>query len=114
MAVEKLTTNLGTNTDLSSEFLYHLRMIKNRIIPKIREASKAIITGISQTGKQSVRELAKRIGRSKSSAHRHLKAIKKRDQHPESSRRETEAGSAWLRLMFFSTLYQFGLKSRVG
>lgn len=27
---------------------------------------------------------------------------------------ETEAGSAWLRLMVFSTLYQFGLKSGVG
>lgn len=89
-------------------------MIENRITQKIREASRAIITGIPDVGKQSVRKLAERIGRSKSSAHRHLKAIDKRDQNPESSQWETETGSVWLRLMFLSTLYQFGLKSGVG
>ncbi len=69
-------------------------MIKNRITQKIREASKAIMTGIPQVGKQSVRKLAERIGRSKSSAHHHLKAIDKRAQSPESSQWETETGSA--------------------
>jgi hypothetical protein len=43
-----------------------------------------------------------------------LQAQEKRNQHPESSYWETTAGYAWLRLMVFSTLYQFGLKSGVG
>ncbi len=42
------------------------------------------------------------------------RACDKRAQYPESSQWETETGSAWLRLMFFSTLYQFGLKSGIG
>ncbi len=54
------------------------------------------------------------IGRSKSSAHRLLQAQEQRNAHPESSHWETEAGYAWLRLMVFATLYQFGLKSGVG
>ena len=54
------------------------------------------------------------IDRSKSSVHRHLQAKEKRNQHPESSLWETEAGSAWLRLLVFATLYFFGLKSGVG
>jgi Family of unknown function (DUF6399) len=43
-----------------------------------------------------------------------LQGQEKRNQHPESSYWETVAGYAWLRLMVFSTLYQFGLKSGVG
>jgi hypothetical protein len=58
--------------------------------------------------------LGELIGRSKSSAHRLLQAKEKRDLHPESLYWETEAGYAWLRLMVFAALYQFGLKSGVG
>ncbi len=43
-----------------------------------------------------------------------IRAIKRRNQHPESYQWETEAGSAWLRLMVFAALYCFGLKSGVG
>lgn len=43
-----------------------------------------------------------------------LQAQEERHLHPESSHWETEAGYAWLRLMVFAALYQFGLKSGVG
>ena len=58
--------------------------------------------------------MASIVGRSKSSAHRHLQAQKQRNQHPESSLWETEAGSAWQRLLVFAALYVFGLKAGVG
>ena len=40
--------------------------------------------------------LADRTGLSKSSVHRHLQAIDRRDRYPESSLWETEPGRAWL------------------
>ena len=43
-----------------------------------------------------------------------LKAQEERNVHPESPYWETEAGYAWLRLLVFAALYQFGLKSGVG
>ncbi|MDQ7090418.1 MAG: hypothetical protein Q9M50_07205 [Methylococcales bacterium] len=46
--------------------------------------------------------------------HRHRQAQTKRNRHPESSLWETEAGSSWQRLMVFSALYVFGLKTGVG
>jgi len=81
---------------------------------KIAGTSKAIITEITTTGKQTVRKLASSIGRSKSSVHRHLQAQEKRNKYPGSSLWETEAGSAWLRLLMFAVLYVFGLKAGVG
>lgn len=46
--------------------------------------------------------------------HRHLRAQKLRNRHPESFFWETEAGSAWLRLLVFAVLYLFGLECGVG
>jgi hypothetical protein len=46
--------------------------------------------------------------------HRHLRAQKQRNRHPESAFWETEAGSAWLRLLVFAAIYQFGLECGVG
>ncbi|HEY5139070.1 MAG TPA: hypothetical protein VIJ25_07100, partial [Methylococcales bacterium] len=46
--------------------------------------------------------------------HRHLRSQKLRNRHPESSFWETEAGSAWLRLLVFAVLYLFGLECGVG
>jgi len=43
-----------------------------------------------------------------------LQAKEKRDQHPESHLWETDEGSAWIRLLFFSVLYKFGLECGVG
>ena len=55
-----------------------------------------IFNAICDYGKQSVRHLAARTGLSKSSVHRHLQAIDRRDRYPESALWETEAGRTWL------------------
>ena len=58
-----------------------------------------------------MRKLACCLNGTKSSVHRHLRAQKQRNQHPESFFWETEAGSAWLRLLVFAVLYLFDLSS---
>jgi hypothetical protein len=73
-----------------------------------------ICNAIREHGQQSVRHLAERIGFSKSSVHRHLQAIKRRDCYPESSLWETEVGRTWLLRLVVATLFVFGLKRGVG
>src|SRR5262245_1593311 len=73
-----------------------------------------IFNSIREHGQQSVRHLAERIGLSKSSVHRHLQAIKRRDCYPESSLWETEVGRDWLIRLVVATLFVFGLKRGVG
>src|ERR671938_1755975 len=76
--------------------------------------SVVIFNSICEHGKQSVRSLADRTGLSKSSVHRHLQAMDRRDRSPESSLWETEAGRAWLIRLMVATLFVFGLKRGVG
>ena len=73
-----------------------------------------IFTAIREYGKQSIRRLAEQTGFSKSSVHRHLQAINRRDRYPESSFWETEAGRHWLIRLVVVTLFVFGLKRGVG
>src|SRR5499427_5380903 len=73
-----------------------------------------IFNAIREHGKQSMRHLARHTGLSKSSVHRHLQAIDRRDRSPESSLWETEAGRAWLSRLVVATLFVFGLKRGVG
>jgi hypothetical protein len=73
-----------------------------------------IFNSIREHGKQSIRSLANRTGLSKSSVHRHLQAIDRRDHYPESSFWETEAGRVWLIRLIVATLFVFGLKRGVG
>jgi hypothetical protein len=73
-----------------------------------------IFKAIRTHGQQSVRCLAERTGLSKSSVHRHLQAIKRRDCYPESSFWETEAGRNWLIRLVVATLFVFGFKRGVG
>ena len=73
-----------------------------------------IFNAIRDHGKQSIRRLAKRTGLSKSSVHRHLQAIERRDPYPESSFWETEAGRSWLIRLVVATVFVFGLKRGVG
>jgi Family of unknown function (DUF6399)/IclR helix-turn-helix domain len=73
-----------------------------------------IFNAIRAHGKQSVRCLADQTGLSKSSVHRHLQAIDRRDRYPESSFWETEAGRTWLIRLVVATLFVFGLKRGVG
>jgi hypothetical protein len=76
--------------------------------------SVVIINSIREHGKQSIRSLAERTGLSKSSVHRHLQAIDRRDRHPESWFWETEAGRTWLIRLVVAPLFVFGLKRGVG
>jgi hypothetical protein len=73
-----------------------------------------IFNSILVHGKQSIRRLAEHTGLSKSSVHRHLQAINRRDRYPESSFWETEAGRNWLIRLVVATLFVFGLKRGVG
>lgn len=76
--------------------------------------SVVIFNALREYGQQSIRSLADRTGLSKSSGHRHLQAIERRDRYPESSLWQTEAGRAWLIRLSVATLLVFGLKRGVG
>jgi Family of unknown function (DUF6399)/IclR helix-turn-helix domain len=76
--------------------------------------SVVIFNSIRDHGKQSVRRLAEQTGLSKSSVHRHLQAMDRRDRYPESWFWETEAGRTWLIRLVVATLFVFGLKRGVG
>jgi Family of unknown function (DUF6399)/IclR helix-turn-helix domain len=76
--------------------------------------SVVIFNSLREHGKQSIRRLADRTGLSKSSVHRHLQAIDRRDRYPESSLWETQAGRTWLIRLIVATLFVFGLKRGVG
>jgi hypothetical protein len=76
--------------------------------------SVVIFNSIREHGQQSIRHLADRTGLSKSSVHRHLQAMDRRDRYPESSFWETEAGRTWLIRLVVATLFVFGLKRGVG
>ena len=73
-----------------------------------------IFNSIRENGKQSIRKLARHTGLSKSSVHRHLQAIDRRDRYPESGLWETEEGRNWLIRLVVATLFIFGLKRGVG
>jgi hypothetical protein len=76
--------------------------------------SVVICNSIREHGKQSIRSLADRTGFSKSSVHRHLQAMDRRERYRESSFWETPAGRAWLIRLVVSTLFVFGLNRGVG
>jgi hypothetical protein len=69
---------------------------------------------LCDNGKQSVRDIARQTGFSKSSVHRLEQAMERRNCHPESWFRETEEGRSWLLRLVVATLYTFGLKRGVG
>ena len=64
--------------------------------------------------KVSLRKLAKCIKISKSSAHRIVIAVQKRNIHPESYFWESAAGLAWLKLLVFGVIFHFGIRHGVG
>ncbi len=73
-----------------------------------------IFNGLCDNAKQSMRQLARQTGMSKSSVHRIKQAIERRDIHPESWLWETEEGRRWLTRLVVVALYIFGLKRGVG
>ena len=81
---------------------------------EIRATNLALISGIVSIGKQSARKLALLINRSQSSVHRHEQSQEKRNQYPESVLWETESRQAWLKLLYFTVLYTFGMECHIG
>ncbi len=81
---------------------------------KIQTTQRTIITYIKDKGKSSVRAISRALEIPKSTVQNHLKWLKKRRKHPESSLWDTTEGEAWLRLFVFSTLYHFGLTGNTG
>ncbi len=73
-----------------------------------------IFNSIREFGKPSIRRLAERTGFSKSSVHRHLQAVGRRDRYPESGLWETPEGRDWLIRLVVATLFIFSFKRGVG
>lgn len=80
----------------------------------IRERGQKVAACVEANVRQTLRKIAVTTGMSKSSVHRHRKAIERRNQYPESSLWETAAGSQWLSRLVFGIVYYFGLKQGVG
>lgn len=64
--------------------------------------------------KLSIRKLAKFVEISKSSAHRIVTAVQKRNLHPESHFWESAEGMTWLNLLVSGTIFHFGIRHGVG
>jgi Family of unknown function (DUF6399) len=80
----------------------------------IRERRLKIATEIRQNATAGLETLSNLLEISKSSIHRHRKALFRAAQHPESSLWETSAGSLWLKLLVLGVIYYFGIKQGVG
>lgn len=87
---------------------------KNSFTQTIRESSSKIYALCKEGIPRSLRQLAEASGCSKSGAQRHIKAIEQRNQYPESLFWESVAGLAWLRLMVFASLFNFGIRGGIG
>jgi len=80
----------------------------------IKERCQKVFQCISGKVEQSIRTIASITQIPKSSVGRHLRAIKRRQQYPESPFWETEAGREWLRRLVFAVIYEFGIKGGIG
>ena len=69
---------------------------------------------ISRQARQTVRGIAELLGLSKSSVHRHKQKIARRNQYPESSLWESEAGAAWLQRFVIASIFIFCFKRGMG
>ena len=80
----------------------------------LRQRCQAVFQARYEWGKTSFRRLAKKTKLSKSSVHRLYHRIARRNQYPESSLWETEAGQNWLRLLVLATIFVFALQGGIG
>ncbi len=72
------------------------------------------ILSVLKEGCKSIRKISIRIGISKSSVDRSLKALERRNCHPESWMWETEDGHKWVHMFVTTTVCFFGIKCGVG
>jgi hypothetical protein len=80
----------------------------------IGERVQKVFQTISSEGKQTLRDIAQRLGFSKSSVHRHQQTIARRNQHPESEFWESEAGTKWLHRLVIASIFVFCFQRGVG
>ena len=73
-----------------------------------------IFNALCDNAQQSIRQLARQTGLSKSRVHRLQQAIARRDHSPESWLWETEDGRRWLTRLVVAALSTFNLKRGVG
>ncbi|MEM7792873.1 MAG: hypothetical protein AAF579_00280 [Cyanobacteria bacterium P01_C01_bin.118] len=76
----------------------------------IRERSRKVANCIKTNTSQTIIGIAAATHLSSSSVHRHCQAMERRNQYPESSFWETEAGHQWLVRLVFGVVYHFGLR----
>ncbi|MGB3296409.1 MAG: hypothetical protein WBB01_25775 [Phormidesmis sp.] len=80
----------------------------------IRERRQKVAASVKENVQQTLRTIAAATGLTLSSVYRHRQAIKRRNQYPESSFWETEAGTQWLKRLVFGLVYTFGIRQGVG
>jgi hypothetical protein len=80
----------------------------------IRERGQKVFQAGKAKSLQGIAAIASATGISKSSVQRHQKGIERRNQYPESEWWETEAGSAWLKLLVLGSIFFFGIKHGIG
>ena len=80
----------------------------------IRQRRQQVSAGLPQPGRRTIRSIAAETHIPKSSVHRHLTAIRQRDQFPESSLWASPAGEEWLQRLVIAAIYVFGIKRGVG
>jgi Family of unknown function (DUF6399) len=80
----------------------------------IKERCQKVFQCIREKSQKSIRAIAIATGIPKSSVGRHIRTIKRRQQHPESYFWETEEGENWLSLLVFAVIYDFGIKGGIG
>lgn len=80
----------------------------------IGERVQKVFQTISSGGKQTLRDIAQRIGYSKSSVHRHQQTLARRNQHSESEFWESEAGTKWLHRLVIASIFVFCFQRGVG
>ena len=90
--------------------MQNLSFIQREIIINFWDKTFHIGKVLRETGKQSIRSIARRTGFSKSSVQRLKQGINQRNQHPESWLWETEEGRRFLIRLVIGTVYMFGLK----
>ncbi|MEL7052588.1 MAG: DUF6399 domain-containing protein [Cyanobacteria bacterium J06588_5] len=80
----------------------------------IRERSQKVASCLKTKASATLQTIAATTGLHPSSVHRHRHGINRRNQYPESSFWETEAGYQWLLRLVFGVVYHFGIKQGVG
>lgn len=81
---------------------------------KWQQRAGQIFTDRLEQGKRSIRSIAAATGIAKSSVHRQLQAIERRQQYAESPLWEDPSGYQWLHRLVWAVVYVFGVKHGIG